>query len=305
MPPKTRTKPRAKGNTSKKRTSFCGDSSSDERDMSAARVVLHRLPRKYSFVKSSTDTEVEQLEQKENEERLQKTDPYDGDMESSSDTQSQTESMMSPSQSSLSSSHEMEQEDTRSVLSPSRKYNKVTNKDCSMSGKMRNIKTYSRKSTDLKEDLGDSGLFVSPDIQRVMKFSASDSSTPKSTVKEKPVEESLFGFEHLMTPEPLPFSPVQSNMPMSSFTSMSSTDGRSSSGVYSMTNSSIGLSSTSGTSTSKRKRGAGMYDIPIAKPAKKIKKKKLTPKQKVELEDWSSKMNAQFDDIEMHELFVE
>ncbi|XP_002732352.2 uncharacterized protein LOC100369505 [Saccoglossus kowalevskii] len=308
MPPKTRTT-KSKTRTSKKGTKArqCGDSSSDDKDSGATcKVLLRRIPRSLRILKSSTDTEVS--EHNENENRIPVADPYayDGDFEnSSSETQSQSEPMKSPTQLST-SSHDMDSgEDNRQVLSPSRRYNTRKKRDADSSDSGNETKhsfskpkvIYRRPSGSLKPNLNDSGMFVSPDIQRVMKLSASDTSTPSSCVK-KDCSEDLFGFEQLIMPEALPFSPVQPVTP-SSLNSFST----SSSGIGSMTMSSFGGLSRCSLSPFKRK--AGTYDIPIEKPAKRLKKKKMTPKQKVEIEDLTTKMRAQFDDIEMHELCIE
>ncbi|XP_070578927.1 sororin-B-like [Ptychodera flava] len=307
MPPKARSKVKSSKRNAGMKTPRGHESSSDEKDPYSAKVVLHRLSSKRFSVKSSTDTEVDVYDFKENDKYLS-TDPYDGDMENSSEVYSQSDGMRSLSQSSLSSPSSQEMDhDRRKILSPTRGQSFKSNKESSSTGKQKYKKTYSssRKSSNSsisqQPSQNDSGMFMSPDVQRIMRLCASDASTPSSTVKEKPVEESLFGFESLMTPEPLPFSPVHPTSP-TSFTSLSTA---SSSGVYSMTqNSTTGFSNPS-MSPVKRKSGQGVFDIPIERPAKRIRKKKISAKQKVDIEDWTAKINAQFDDIEMHELLVE
>lgn len=58
----------------------------------------------------------------------------------------------------------------------------------------------------------DSGLFISPITNRHLgklpKMNASDTSTPSSAVGGKSLNESCFGFDNIMSPQGLPFSPV-------------------------------------------------------------------------------------------------
>ena len=91
----------------------------------------------------------------------------------------------------------------------------------------------------------DSGMFISPfgnrPLPKLPKMNASDTSTPSSVVHGKSLDDSCFGFDHIMSPQGLPFSPVESMSPLddghrpgSSMSGMSSLQGSISSGTSSM-----------------------------------------------------------------------
>ena len=127
----------------------------------------------------------------------------------------------------------------------------------------------------------DSGMFISPfgnrPLPKLPKMNASDTSTPSSIVHGKSLDDSCFGFDHIMSPQGLPLSPVESMSPLddghrpgSSMSGMSSLQGSISSGTSSML------------SPPKRKYNtvnlsglipgeAGQSEMPVAKKTKKKK----------------------------------
>lgn len=114
-------------------------------------------------------------------------------------------------------------------------------------------------------------------------------STP-SIQPERSVYSSCYGFDDLASP--LTFSPVgEPKVPPQ---------------CVSRSPGSVSVSS-SVTSISPRKRKADLrvFDVPIEKPTKKIKKKKTTKILDLEDDNWVSEMKSQFEEIEMVELVVD
>ncbi|XP_078352562.1 uncharacterized protein LOC144637301 isoform X2 [Oculina patagonica] len=114
-----------------------------------------------------------------------------------------------------------------------------------------------------------------------------DHSTP-NLQPNRTVYSSCYGFDNLDSP--LPFSPVGEPMMPSQFVPVSP-------GSVSVT--------SSVTSISPAKRKAVVFDVPIEKPSKKMKKKKATKVLDIEDEDWVTEMKSQFEEIEMVDLVVD
>lgn len=115
-------------------------------------------------------------------------------------------------------------------------------------------------------------------------------STPSIQPERSVYSSSCYGFDDLVSP--LPFSPVgEPKVPPP---------------CVARSPGSISVSS-SVTSISPRKRKADLrvFDVPIEKPTKKIKKKKTTKIVDLEDNDWVSEMKSQFEEIEMVELVVD
>ncbi|KAJ7374432.1 hypothetical protein OS493_007538 [Desmophyllum pertusum] len=103
---------------------------------------------------------------------------------------------------------------------------------------------------------------------------------------------SCYGFDDLASP--LPFSPVEGPAVM-----LPSQRVINSPGSVSV------ASSVTSISPGKRKAELRLFDLPIEKPSKKMKKKKTTKMLDTEDEDWVSEMKSQFEEIEMVELAVD
>ncbi|XP_072032505.1 uncharacterized protein [Amphiura filiformis] len=155
----------------------------------------------------------------------------------------------------------------------------------------------------------DSGFHISPltfgrPVPRLPKMNASDTSTPSSVVgPQRSLDDSCFGFDHIMSPQGLPFSPVESvspedggHRPGSSMSScMSSFAGSSIMSPPKRKYENVSLSGLIPSETDQKEMPA----------AKKPKKKKMPVKAVKNNEEWASKMSAEFDDIDMYELTIE
>ncbi|XP_020619937.1 uncharacterized protein LOC110057654 [Orbicella faveolata] len=101
---------------------------------------------------------------------------------------------------------------------------------------------------------------------------------------------SCYGFDELASP--LQFSPVGEPMMASQYVPGSP-------GSVSLT------SSVTSISPAKRKADLRVFDVPIEKPSKKMKKRKTTKILDTEDEDWVAEIKSQFEEVEMLDLVVD
>ncbi|XP_063958978.1 cylicin-1-like [Lytechinus pictus] len=240
MPAKRRQRAKVRGKVTRSK-----DLSSEDMDsQDQLNEITNRLAKKQ--LKSSTDTEVEHQEQKENHGKRLQGDGYDADFETSefstasagSDMDYQTQpskptdsfrSVLSPSQGSSGKRKGNKQGNLQKqvVMRQSQQMGQNRSKSSNSS---RNQQTQSRRqskrktrSTDSSKgpseysSMASSSLLKSPEMMFSLP-NGSDSSTPLSGGPDSKAEmnDSCFGFEGLLSPpqqQPLPFSPVLPESP--------------------------------------------------------------------------------------------
>ncbi|XP_071786842.1 uncharacterized protein [Asterias amurensis] len=339
MPPKRRGRVRGKG---KQKSCKSKESSSEEMERCTAEDIVTRLAKKY-LLKSSTDTEhSDQKENNRLAQRV--VDPYDADLETSEvdtaasvDTASDMECLdaqgitqvLSPSRrvnaSTTSSNKGKALKSNTGALNPSHGTTKERLSKPEMTTRLRRTSRKSSTSTtpqyaskgssdDTAKDepslRSDSGMFVSPftNVHRrfLPKMNASDTSTPTSMVGDvrSDLNDSCFGFDSLVTPDPLaPISPVDHVLPPNH-----QPISRSSLGDVSVAADNSKLDSYTVSPPVKRKVSASLDLTSLVsdqQPAKRLRRKKQDPAVAIAEKDWAMKMAEQFEDIEMHELTIE
>ncbi|XP_033102719.1 uncharacterized protein LOC117105638 isoform X2 [Anneissia japonica] len=165
-------------------------------------------------------------------------------------------------------------------------------------------------STSAQSQPGDSGFYVTPpgkstSICFLPQLSASDTSTPASVKSSKlQLDDSCFGFENIISPEPLLISPVNRVSPTSNVSSSFECTSK----EPSFQRSSVDASSLLGSMASRpRKKRPLDNDTNRLSDHNQQPKKIKRPKSKLKKDsvNWEAMMSAEFEDVEMHELTIE
>ncbi|XP_038072702.1 mediator of DNA damage checkpoint protein 1-like [Patiria miniata] len=344
MPPKRRTRVKAQG---KQKSSKSKESSSEDAEQCTAEDIAKRLAKKY-LLKSSTDTE--QSDHKENEKAATRVgDPYDADLsdvdtaasvDTASDMECQEAQLVPrilspsrrpnvPSTRTVTSKHANPSKSNRKLQQPVQpsarqvhpssaktlpSHRHDSRRPSATPEKTAPVRTPKEQHHSLESD---SGLFVSPftSLPRhcLPKMNASDTSTPTSACGDirSDLNDSCFGFDSLMAPDPLaPISPVDPVSPPSHVSRS-----RSALSDVSLTGNSSASTSYSVVKPVKRKVSAAM-DVtslvqekpqPVKKQKRQFKRDAVVHNsQKLcKAQEWAAQMAEEFEDIEMHELTIE